>query len=143
MSISKYKMNASEPSETGSESSAPSVRETESGNRLPIRCHCLVCLKHWFFRYYSLVVALLLVGGLCVTISSETAGHWRALGGFIAAVLSLIYFIQKQKLEELKLFKEIFTIFNESYDGLSEKLNRIREDRKSTRLNSSHANISY
>lgn len=46
------------------------------------------------------------------------------------ALLSLIYFIQKQKLEELRLFRELFKEFNERYDRLNEKLTRIVEARE-------------
>lgn len=42
-------------------------------------------------------------------------------GGFI----SFFYVVQKQKLEELQTFKELFNEFNRRYDKLNEKLNRI------------------
>ena len=45
----------------------------------------------------------------------------------IGALLSLIYFIQKQKLEELRVFRELFKEFNVRYDALNEELAKIVE----------------
>ncbi|NRB63981.1 MAG: hypothetical protein HRU40_13320 [Saprospiraceae bacterium] len=39
--------------------------------------------------------------------------------------LSILYFFQKQNLEELKTFKELFVEFNSRYDNLNNKLNKI------------------
>jgi len=36
--------------------------------------------------------------------------------------LSLLFFFQKQRLEELRVFKELFTEFNSRYDRLNDKL---------------------
>ena len=45
----------------------------------------------------------------------------------VGALLSLIYFVQKQKLEELRLFRELFKELNARYDEMKEKLARIVE----------------
>jgi hypothetical protein len=39
--------------------------------------------------------------------------------------LSAIYFVQKQRLEEMHLFKQIFTECNKRYDELNKQLNAI------------------
>ena len=43
----------------------------------------------------------------------------------LCGLASAVYFIQKQKLEELRLFKELFMSFNRRYDKMNESLNRI------------------
>jgi hypothetical protein len=43
----------------------------------------------------------------------------------LGTLLSLLYFLQKQRLEEIKLFREIFADCNHRYDQLNEKLNII------------------
>jgi len=49
--------------------------------------------------------------------------------------LSIMYFFQKQNLEELKAFKELFVEFNARYDKLNNKLNKIdSEDDKNNIL---------
>lgn len=45
----------------------------------------------------------------------------------IGSLLSLFYFVQKQKLEELKVFREIFTECNSRYDEVNESLAEIVE----------------
>ena len=48
-----------------------------------------------------------------------------AIKGIIAAALSFCYFAQQQKLAETKLFKELFTEFNNRYDAMNGKLSSI------------------
>ena len=43
----------------------------------------------------------------------------------IAAILGAFYFVQQQRLEEARLFKELFTEFNKRYDRLNGYLARI------------------
>jgi hypothetical protein len=45
---------------------------------------------------------------------------------FAGIALSTIYFVQKQKLEEIKLFKDLFTEFNVRYDSLNGKISNIK-----------------
>ena len=40
-------------------------------------------------------------------------------------MVSFFYVVQKQQLEDMQTFKELFNSFNERYDKLNEKLNRI------------------
>jgi hypothetical protein len=40
-------------------------------------------------------------------------------------LFSFFYFIQKQQLDELERFKELFNYFNEKYNDLNDKLNKI------------------
>jgi len=47
------------------------------------------------------------------------------LAPFLAVVLSGFYFLQKQKLEELKLFKELFESLNARYDEMNSQLDDI------------------
>jgi hypothetical protein len=54
---------------------------------------------------------------------------WKLNITLVGSIISSIYFVEKQKLEQIVLFKELFTDFNKRYDGLNEKLNGIlRED---------------
>lgn len=97
---------------------------------VPIRCHFLVCLKHWFFRQYILVAAFVLAGGLAAGLyiaNSTHTDYWKVIVAIITGLFSLTYFIQKQKLQELELFTRIFAKFNTRYDRLNDELNRIRE----------------
>jgi hypothetical protein len=50
---------------------------------------------------------------------------WRLLLTPVWSLVSFVFFVQKQKLEELKMFKELFTEFNRRYDAMNEPLNKI------------------
>jgi len=84
-----------------------------------------VKLKFLFFEHYWWVLCLLLIFTVVILL-------WRkeptpTVATAIGAIVSFIYLVQKQKLEELKLFRELFKDFNERYDGMNEKLARIVE----------------
>jgi len=84
--------------------------------------------KHWVFRYY-LWFAVSLVGFSLFAVF-KFGINWddklklMVLGGLI----TFVFFIQKQKLEETRLFKELFQDFNSRYKLLNEALNRIRNE---------------
>jgi hypothetical protein len=50
---------------------------------------------------------------------------WQIRTTLVGGIISCAYFVQKHKLDELQLFKELFKEFNERYDALNEELNRI------------------
>jgi len=82
-------------------------------------------LKFWFFdNYWWLLVLLAAVAtGLLVFIKEPVA----SVAAMAGAVLSLLYFVQKQRLEEVRLFRELFKEFNERYDAMNDRLARIRD----------------
>lgn len=63
--------------------------------------HVIVLLKHWSFRYMS-ILAVVVGGGLIafVALSAESL-DWKIVFTAVSVGLSLIYFIQKQRLEGL------------------------------------------
>lgn len=69
-------------------------------------------------------------GGLifCVVVIIAGAAisfDYKTILSIVGGILSFIYFVQRQKLEEMRLFKELFTEFNERYDALNKSLNKI------------------
>jgi hypothetical protein len=58
---------------------------------------------------------------------------------FSGVALTTIYFVQKQKLEEMKLFKDLFTEFNTRYERQNGKL----ADIKANKINGSDDTIKY
>ncbi|MBI3895140.1 MAG: hypothetical protein HY313_04345 [Acidobacteria bacterium] len=90
-------------------------------------------LKFWFFRQYwwLLIVAFLLLAIIIVLLARNLA----LVLTLLSTVLSLFYFLQKQRLEETKLFREIFADCNTRYDKLNEKLNAIVKGPEEEQLN--------
>src|SRR5688500_2099928 len=83
-------------------------------------------MKHFRFRYYPIGVFLLVLLAVVVLFATLYDKFDSGLViTIIATFLSYLYFAQKQDLEELSLFKELFTEFNHRYDELNEGLNLI------------------
>jgi hypothetical protein len=80
--------------------------------------------KFWILRQHLWVTVGLLFGAmlLCLSIPVES---WKDWGAILAVPFAFLVMTQKQKTEELQLFKDLFTEFNARYDGLNEKLNAI------------------
>lgn len=79
--------------------------------------------KYWFLSYYWLVLAF--VSCMSILALVYRGGGATTYLGVLGTTLSLFYFIQKQKLEELKLFREIFAECNARYAEITPKLESI------------------
>jgi hypothetical protein len=58
-------------------------------------------------------------------------------------IISFFYVVQKQQLEDLQMFKEVFHDFNSRYDKLNEKLNRIVTGKANAPLTEDETYILY
>lgn len=82
-----------------------------------------VRLKFWFFQHYWWLLCLALpTTVLTLVILKEPV---PTVVTVVGSLLSMAYFLQKQKLEELKLFREIFRECNERYDRMNDALTAI------------------
>lgn len=79
-----------------------------------------VRLKFWLFEHYwwLLFVAVAAAIGTLLFMKEQVA----TIATVVGALLSVAYFLQKQKLEELRVFREIFKECNSRYDGMNETL---------------------
>ena len=92
-------------------------------------------LEMWFTRirhrvvehyvWLMAAVAVVLIG-LVVRFPQQLRDP-ELLLPLLASFLSIVFFLQKQRLEELRLFREIFRDCNERYDQLNEEISKIRE----------------
>jgi hypothetical protein len=87
-----------------------------------------VKLKRLLFKYYVIVLFLAFLAFLVILVLDPNARNnpsvsITALGGLV----SFYYFIQKQQLDELTLFKDLFNNFNSRYDNLNQSLNAIAQ----------------
>jgi hypothetical protein len=82
-------------------------------------------MKVFVFRYYIKLAILCGVALVFVGARFKPFQDWQPILMILGGLLSFVYFVQKQKLEEVRLLKELFTEFNSRYDKLNECLNRI------------------
>jgi hypothetical protein len=99
--------------------------------------------RHWVLQHY-LWIATGLFGFSLVAILTFAKGCENQVKFTIIGVpFTFVILVQKQKLEETRLFKELFTAFNTRYDSLNEDLNRIRTDTKSVGMIHTDRDVLY
>ncbi len=87
-------------------------------------CSKATMLKFRLFDYYWLFCALgFLVVVLLVIFTYQIS--WKLFVSMATLIVMFTFFIQKQKLEEMKMFAELFKDFNIRFDDLNDDLNRI------------------
>lgn len=88
-------------------------------------------LKAFWFKHYVIIVFLVFLLSIVISILTvKTDANLLSQSATFAGIgLSAIYFVQKQKLEEMKLFKELFTEFNERYACQNEHLSDIKSNK--------------
>jgi hypothetical protein len=82
-------------------------------------------IKFWFFEHYWWLLAVAIAGA--VTTLLVLHEPLPTVATVVGAILSVAYFIQKQKLEEMRLFRELFKECNARYDAMNDDLASIAE----------------
>lgn len=85
-------------------------------------------LKHWIYDHHLIltIFSTLVVFGLWVFVTDLRTSQF--LGPALASVFGFYYFVMKQHLEEIRLFKELFSEFNARYDAMNGELYRILQE---------------
>ena len=86
--------------------------------------HIRIKLTFWIYRQSWLI--FLIGAAIGFGFLFDRNASFEQFAAFGGGLVSLFYFLQKQKLDELKLFKELFKEFNERYDRLNETLDQIK-----------------
>ena len=100
-------------------------------------------MKSFIFRFYVLISILVGILAIIILYSVQKPIDWRLIITIVGGVLSAIYFVQKQKLEETRLLKDLFTEFNERYSRLNEKLNNICREKSSEQLKQQEEDVLF
>lgn len=91
----------------------------------------MIKFKFWFFRNYWWLFLCLVLTIAFITLLYEPLRRIEAIVAIMTILVSTFFFIQKQKLEELKMFMLLFEAFNGRYGSMNDDLNRIRSENKS------------
>lgn len=81
-------------------------------------------IKFWFFSNYWWIILLVMAVATCIMWVAENS--IASIVSVVGLALPMLYFLQKQKLEEMRLFRDLFKEFNERYDAMNERLAEIR-----------------
>lgn len=82
--------------------------------------------KRFIFRNYWWIGIAGSTIAIAIILWSKAPDRTGLIGAVIGAALGFCYFTQKQNLDELRLFRELFTDFNRRYDDMNQKLEDIR-----------------
>ena len=82
--------------------------------------------KYFMFRHYWWIAGVTAAAAIVLILAFVPSGREGLIATTLAAGLGFCYFAQKQKLEELRLFKDLFTDFNRRYDAMNDRLADIR-----------------
>ena len=99
--------------------------------------------KATFFKYYVQIGFVCLGAAILLVVLIQDPVDWTLIFTILGGFLSYIYFVQKQKVEEIRFFKELFTECNERYDQMNERLNRIFNGDSSKNLTEEEKNYLY
>ncbi|HEX7498820.1 MAG TPA: hypothetical protein VF524_00795 [Polyangia bacterium] len=82
--------------------------------------------KFWVYQHSGIMLMLLVaITGAGLFFVHGSTGTFAVTT--VGAILSLAYFLQKQKLDEIRLFKELFVDFNRRYEDLNKKLATVKD----------------
>ena len=99
--------------------------------------------KSFLFRYYLPIALTACLLVIIVALIVRDHVDWKLSVTVVGGILSSIYFVQKQRLEELRLFEELFSEFNERYGALNEKVNQIIGTNQEAKLTQDEINTLY
>lgn len=100
-------------------------------------------MKFKIFRYYFPMALFVSIVLIIVGFVFQEKLDWKLNITLVGSIISSIYFVEKQKLEQMVLFKELFTEFNRRYDALNEGLNQILDEDQEKGLSKDQINLLY
>lgn len=103
-----------------------------------------VKIKYWVYQHYFFItVSMLTIAVILIYWFWNYVNDFRVIFTIAGGLVSFFYFMQKQQLEELSAFKELFTEFNRRYDALNDELNEIAEKDDTKKLCEGEIKILY
>lgn len=100
-------------------------------------------MKHFLFRNYWWIVAVVAAAVIFWIHVDGKDPDLRLTLTVVGSAISGVFFVQKQKLEELKMFKDLFREFNQRYDQMNEKLNSIISANSSDKLTTEETKVLF
>ena len=86
----------------------------------------------WFIQgyYFSIVSIMFVILIILAVILYANSADWKILLTLGGGLISFVYFIQKQQLDEAKFINELFVQFNQRYACLNDRLSHIIENKE-------------
>ena len=100
-------------------------------------------IKNIVYKYYWILAIAIVILLLIWVLISKPDVDITIVVSVLTLVFSFTFFIQKQRLEEIKLFTDLFREFNERYSNLNDDLNRIVTKKSADKLPDGDKNILF
>jgi hypothetical protein len=86
-------------------------------------------LKWWIHEHHIAILFITALIAVAVGVYLYyKAADWKYVATLVGSLISFVFVVQKQTIDEAKLFKELFIEFNKRYDALNAKLNGIKRE---------------
>lgn len=82
-------------------------------------------LKRFLFKYYVLIAIITATVGIGAVVRYHPPERGPLIATTVGTAITFCFLVQKQKLDELKLFNDLFTAFNDRYNTMNVKLDDI------------------
>jgi hypothetical protein len=83
--------------------------------------------KRFVFKNYGWIAFVVTTVAIGLIVMLHVPKRESLIASTLGTTLAFCYFVQKQKLDELKLFNDLFSAFNERYEEMNAELEEIRE----------------
>ncbi len=100
-------------------------------------------MKFKILRYYLPVALTACIALIIAGFVFQEKLDWKLTITLVASIISSIYFVEKQKLEQMEFFIKLFTECNKRYDMLNENLNEILQENQQKELSSGQVDLLY
>lgn len=101
-----------------------------------------VAIKRFIFRFYVPITVIVFVLIIVLLATDRQARDNTSLFlPIFGGLFSFYYFVQKQQLDELQLFRNVFVDFNERYHELLDSLSKIERNSEDVALNDKEKDI--
>ena len=99
--------------------------------------------KRFVFKHYVWIAIAVAAAGIALVVTLRVPNRESLIASTLGTALAFCYFVQKQKLDELKLFNDLFSAFNNRYEVLSTKLEEIYEGEETSDTELKKTLVSY
>ena len=100
-------------------------------------------MKFKILRYYLPLALASCIALIIAGFVFQEKLDWKLNITLVASIISSIYFVEKQKIEQMEAFIKIFTECNKRYGMLNEKLNEILCEDEQKELSSPQIDLLY
>jgi len=103
----------------------------------------IINIKFWFFRHYWWILTVAFIGLGAYITTLHQGSDYRPIATLLGTLVSVLFFLQRHRIEETTLFRDIFSECNKRYDEMNDALNAIVGEPEDKPLTKTQRDILY